>query len=290
MNILIIGGNRFFGKKLAQNLLRKGHDVTLLNRGSIEDGFGNSIKRLKCDRKDIESLRNQTSNKSWDVVYDQVCFDANEASDALDIFRNKTQHYIFTSSQSVYSPGSNLKEEAYDPRTHKFIEVAEKDKNYAEAKRQCEAVLFQAKDFPVTAVRFPIVLGRDDYTKRFQFHIEKIQKGEPLYFPNLEAQISFILSDDAALALEHIAGLGPQGPINAASSKPIVLADFLREISHVVGRDPLFAESTDVKNRSPYGIKSNWFMNVQKLSSLGYEARPIQTWLREEAIALTCAL
>ncbi|MFE6799688.1 NAD-dependent epimerase/dehydratase family protein [Paenibacillus chitinolyticus] len=56
-NVLILGGTRFFGKKLAANLLRGGADVTILTRGSIADSFGPGVKRLHADRTDAAALR-----------------------------------------------------------------------------------------------------------------------------------------------------------------------------------------------------------------------------------------
>lgn len=79
MKILIIGGNRFFGKRLSKNLINKGHDVTLLNRGNFDDGLGGEVKRIKCDRNEDVELEEQLKNLSFDVVYDQVCYDFYQA-------------------------------------------------------------------------------------------------------------------------------------------------------------------------------------------------------------------
>ena len=281
MNILVIGGNRFFGKKLAAKLLGTGHEVTLLNRGSLDDGLGNQVQRLTCDRTNEEALRNAVKNKSWDIVYDQVCFNADEAKSAREIFRDNTGHYIFTSSQSVYDAGSDIKEDVFNPLTYQFTEIADRFKSYAEAKRQCETVFFQS-GMPLTALRIPIVVGHDDYTKRFSFHIERVKKSEPIFFPDIAAKMSMISSDDAASVLEFL-GAGPAvGPVNAASAEPIVLANFLKTISDVTGSKAVMASEADDKNHSPYGIESNWYMNVQKLESLGYFARPIESWLSAE--------
>jgi nucleoside-diphosphate-sugar epimerase len=68
-----------------------------------------------------------------------------------------------TSSQSVYDSGPHLQESAFDPYTYQFAAVADETKDYQEAKRQAEAVFAKVKDFPVTFLRAPIVLGEDDY-------------------------------------------------------------------------------------------------------------------------------
>lgn len=75
-NILVIGGNRFFGKRLIGKLIANGDQVTVLNRGNLDDGFGNKVERIVCDRDDVQKLKSSVQNKNWDIVYDQVCFDA----------------------------------------------------------------------------------------------------------------------------------------------------------------------------------------------------------------------
>jgi nucleoside-diphosphate-sugar epimerase len=82
MKALIVGGNRFFGKKLAQQLVEAGHEVTLLNRGNIDDGLVSQVSRLKCDRQDRAGLRTAKGNSEWDVIIDQVCFSAKDAKGA----------------------------------------------------------------------------------------------------------------------------------------------------------------------------------------------------------------
>lgn len=68
------------------------------------------------------------------------------------------------------------------------------------------AVFMQQATFPVAAVRFPIVLGTDDYTKRLHFHIEHIREGREIGVPNSAAHISFIRSDEAADFLLWLSG------------------------------------------------------------------------------------
>lgn len=289
MKILIIGGNRFFGKKLTARLVRGGHDVTLLNRGNVDDGFGDKIRRLQSDRKNTAELKKITAGQKWDIVYDQVCFDADEARAACEIFSGTVGHYIFTSSMSVYDLGEDLRESIFDPLMHRFTDTANPKTAYAEAKRQCEAVFFQSALLPVTAVRFPIVVGADDYTGRFQFHVNRIQKSEPLFFPAIQSQMSMISSDDAAAVLEFLGlrtDLKAVGPVNAASAEPIVLAEFIRAIEGMIDKKARLADAADDKNHSPYGIGGDWYMNTQKLQSLGFEAQPIREWLPHETAAL----
>ena len=180
MQILLLGGNRFFGRKLARLLSEAGHDLTLLNRRGSDDAASLGARHLRCDRQDAAALRATLGpSQSWDVVFDQVCFEAADARAICEILAGRVGHYVFTSSQSVYAPGAAVREEVFDPLNHPFTKDARTGDDYAEAKRQCEAVFFRQSGFPVTAVRFPIVAGVDDYTGRLRWHLERVQQGAP---------------------------------------------------------------------------------------------------------------
>lgn len=282
MKILILGGNRFFGKKLAARLLTAGHQITLLNRGQLNDGFGSRARRLTCDRKNKKQLKNCLEGSTWDLVYDQICYTSKEAAEAMEIFKGRVGHYVFTSSQSVYAEGVDLSESAFDPFTYSFTKPVDEVSNYPEAKRQSEKQFFSDPAFPVTAVRFPIVVGADDYTGRFKFHVESILKNREMYFPNPLARISFISSDEAALVLEFLSNKEALGPVNAASKDPIQLKDFIHELEKHLLKKALWASEPTSANQSPYGISKDWFMNTDKLNKLGCHPRAIAEWLSDE--------
>ena len=63
MNILVIGGTRFFGIPMIEELLKSGHDVTIATRGLSADSFGSRVKRLILDRADAQSVRNALSGR-----------------------------------------------------------------------------------------------------------------------------------------------------------------------------------------------------------------------------------
>jgi len=57
VNVLVIGGNRFVGLLATWRLVARGDRVTLLNRGSLPDPFGDRVERLRGDRTtDLERL------------------------------------------------------------------------------------------------------------------------------------------------------------------------------------------------------------------------------------------
>lgn len=277
MKILIIGGNSFFGKKLAHNLVAANHDITLLNRTNLDDDLGDKVQRIKCDRSDTTKMKELLADTFWDVVYDQVCFDYDTAKAACEIFNNRVAHYIFTSSQSVYNAGKNLKEDDFNPGTHEFTQKETAFSNYAEAKRQAEVGFETLAAFPASYVRFPIVLGDDDTTQRLLFHYNRIKEGKEIFFNSLDAKISFISSDDAARSLMHIGENRILGPINCCNTGGISIGNFVNIIEDTVGKKLVLAKEKSDENYSPYAIDEDWFMSNELLCESGFDITNIKS-------------
>ncbi|HEX7064334.1 MAG TPA: NAD-dependent epimerase/dehydratase family protein [Bacillales bacterium] len=279
MKILVLGGTRFFGKRLVEKLIGQGDQVTIGTRGQTEDPFGDKVNRVQLDRFDRDSLKAAAGSESWDVVYDQICFSPNDALAACEIFKGKTGKYIFTSSMSVYDLSEEINEDAFDPYTYP-VEKGDKDQfSYNEGKRLAEAVFFQHADFPVTAVRIPIVMGTDDYTERLLFHIERVKDGRPFGMPNRGAKLSFISSEEAADFLDWAGKSELNGPVNACADGDISLDELLKLIEKEVGRKAVVKEEADDDDRSPYGVPSSWTLDNSRAKAAGFSFTSLRDWL-----------
>lgn len=276
-NILVIGGNRFFGKHLVSQLLEQGHKPVLFNRQKSDDGFGSQVERINGDRDDYDSLHVVASSKKWDFVFDQVCFTANQAEVAVSHFTNQVGRYIVTSTQSVYDYGVNLNETAFDPYHYQFSKTNNPD--YAEGKRQMEATFYQKAKFPVVAVRFPIVLGEDDYTKRLHWHFDRLKTNKGVHFPHLKARMVFVDSKEAGKILSLLPEVDWTRPLNVASPEPISMKDLLEMIENQMRKKFKFDSQAGNENVSPFGIKNDWFMNVDQLKKLNLKISPLMNWL-----------
>ncbi len=52
MNVLVIGGTRFIGRAIVEELLRRGHTVTVYHRGRHEVEFPSPVAHVHGDRRD----------------------------------------------------------------------------------------------------------------------------------------------------------------------------------------------------------------------------------------------
>ncbi|GIP35689.1 NAD-dependent epimerase/dehydratase family protein [Paenibacillus sp. J2TS4] len=278
--VLVIGGTRFFGKKLVQRLIHDQADITILTRGTTPDPFGDSVKRLQVNRTDRTALSQALGSMSFDVVYDNICFTAQEAEDAVHLFAGRTDKYIVTSSLSVYPFGEGRKRESdFDPYSYPLPETYPGKDDYAEGKRLVEAVLFQKAPFSVAAVRFPIVLGHDDYTRRLHFHVEHIQQGQPLGIPNPKAFLSFIHSDEAAAFLAWLGHSQLQGSVNACAQGETSPGKIVSLIEQALHTQAQVMQETEPEHRSPFGIPRPWYMDTAKAEAAGFVFEQLDDWL-----------
>jgi len=281
LNILVLGGTRFFGKKLVELFIQNGHSVTILTRGQSGNPFGTKVKQLIVNRDDADSLSQALSNTTWDIVYDNICYSPNEAHKICEILEGKTKKFVFTSTLSTYEIDGIVKtEEDFNPYDYEVRMGNREDFSYGEGKRQAEAVLFKEATFPVVAVRFPIVMGENDYTRRLHFHVERVLQEQPISLPNIEAKMSFITDDEAAAFL-YFAGITPiEGPYNATAAGAISLKDLLGLIEETTGKSAKISlVGNDEMSQSPYGVPADWYMSTTKAEAAGFTFSHLHDWL-----------
>lgn len=279
---LILGGTQFVGKRLVQLLLNEGIEVTIATRGRTADPFGDKVTRLKIDREDAVSLNEAFHDKEWDVVFDQTCYSSQEAQDALRALTGKIKKYIFTSSQAVYDFGTLHKEENFDP--HSFSPILKNRREYVgyvgyqEAKRAAEAILFQNASVPVVAVRFSIIVGKDDFTNRLKFHVDHVIQQKPINIENLDMRYGFIDSKEAAQFLLNIAKSDYQGPINPGSAGDISLGELVTLIETLTETKATLSPNGAA---SPYNLPGSWSTDTSLAQSMGHSFTPLQQLLEE---------
>lgn len=278
MNILIIGGTRFFGVHLVESLLKDGHEVTILTRGNTRDSFGNKVKRLLLDRTDIDSLSYNLAGKEYDVVYDNIAYCSNDVKKLLDSV--KCDRYIVTSSASIYSNWHmDMKEEEFNPLTHPLKWCDRIDDTYDEIKRQVECATFtEYKEIPSVAVRFPFVIGEDDYTKRLYFYVEHVVKEIPMKVDNIESSICYVDSKEAGSFLAWLALQPHTGSINGCNYGTKKISEVIDYVKDKTGKLPIFHEDGD---EGPYNGAESFSLSTDKCNQWGYEFTDLNDWINK---------
>jgi len=182
VKVLVMGGTRFNGLALVQELARAGHDVTILNRGQSKAELPRRVRRLYCDRTDAQKMRDTLGGEEFDCVQDISAYRPEDVQLMADIFRGRTEHYIFASSTVIYAATSLL------PITeHHTVERGEDQNDYGMNKLLCEDILmreFRERDFPASIAAFSMVFGPHNIIpEREQRMFVRIARGRPVLIP-----------------------------------------------------------------------------------------------------------
>lgn len=294
MKVLVLGGSNLVGPALVSELLGDQADVTVATRGLTPDPFEDLVSRVKIERGERASLQTLASMRPWDVIYDQICFTADEARMACDTFAGRVGRYVLTSSVAVYAPASDLVERDFDPYNYPAdpqveLSALPQHLRYAEGKRAAEAVFFQQAKFPVASVRFPNILGANDASRRLDWHVNFVQKHLPIFVPSPKIRQSLVWSEDVGRFLKWLGSQTHTGPINAASSDSISVGDFLEIIAATVGSSVVYAQECTGENHSPFGLSEDFTINTQLAKALGFEFVTTAVWLpqliREQVVS-----
>lgn len=278
MKALIIGGNRFLGKALANELIRNGISVTTLNRGSLSPKYAGPVDHIKCDRNDIAAFQKAVNGKVFDVVYDMICTDPKVAADTAKSLEGVCGRLILASTSFVYPYGQHIHEEQFDPGNYS-IPPDYLGLGSSELKRLTEAVYTQKTNLKVTLVRLPFVFGADDPSDKLKKIIKKIFFKEEIYIPNKSARFSVIAVEDAAKAMAKLGIYPSEGPINLASEIPVSMGQIIKIIEELSYRTASYTEKGDAKSISLFSLKTDWYIDTNRLKRLDFLAKPPIQWL-----------
>lgn len=277
MQVLVIGGTRMMGIHLVQRLIDHGHEVTIATRGKTADAFGAAVKRIHWNRYDEECIQKTIDNLYFDVVYDSLAYCSNDVCKLL-----KHLHcgkYIMISSATVYPKNDVLAEELFDPLAGEVVWCNRADVPYDEGKRQAERALFQK--FPqinALAVRFPYVIGRDDYTKRLRFYVEHICQNKSMFVDNLDTKLTFVNSTEAGRFLAYFADYDCFGVINGANSGRISIREIADYVEQKTGMQAIFTPDGDA---APYNGDESHSISTEKAVKNGFVFSPLHHWIYE---------
>ena len=278
MNILVIGGTRFFGIHMVNELLTAGHEVTIATRGLAADSFGDKVKRIVLDHGNPESIKQALRGFHFDVVIDKIAYCSNDIRYIMDVV--DCDKFIHMSSTAVYqSLHMDTKEEEFNGQEKELIWCDRMDASYDEVKRQAECALCQRySDKKWIAVRYPYVVGIDDYTNRLRFYVEHVVKGIPMYIDNIDSQMGFIRSEEAGKFLAFLVEKEYEGAINGCSYGTISMRAVIEYVEKKTGKKAVFNKAGQ---SAPYNGQEEYSINVEKAEILGYAFSNIKDWIYE---------
>ena len=275
MEILVLGGTRFFGVHMVNDLILKGHNVTIATKGTTPDNFGHSIERIKFNRLEPESIRNSLGNKKYDVICDSLAYCSLDVKNLLD--NVQCERYVMVSTTAVYNKYIDTKEEDFNPLDSSVIWCDRTKFPYDEMKRQAERALFQSySNQNAVSVRFPFGIGKDDYTKRLYFYIEHVVKGIPINIDNIDKQMGYVDSKEGGKFLSYLADSNFTGVINGCSKDTISLREIINYTEKKTGENIILSSDGD---NAPYNGEVEYSINTDRAKDIGYEFSALKDWI-----------
>jgi 2'-hydroxyisoflavone reductase len=182
MRILILGGTGFIGPHMVAEALRRGHDVTLFNRGRTNSKLFPDLVTLVGDRNNaLDSLKGQ----SWDAVIDNSGYVPRHVEDSARLLASAASHYVYTSTISAYASLANPVDEDA-PLARIDDESVEEVTNgtYGPLKALCEKrAAEEFGDDRLTIIRPTYICGPGDRTDRFTYWPARTLLGGEMLWP-----------------------------------------------------------------------------------------------------------
>lgn len=240
MKTLVIGGSRFVGLHLVQELLRQGHEVTVFNRGQTPVEFPPGVKRLYGDRKDYDTVRSVLGTGDFDAVFDTSAYVREDVQPLPELFAGRIGHYVFTSTTAVYERSHIM------PITEDFSLARRPGVNpYAANKIECEDYLrraFEEKGFPATFVRPCMVYGPDNnIPQREASFFARFLQGRKIVVPGDGLTlIHFVHIGDLARLFTSVLERGSTigEAYTGAGAEAITIDGYISTIADIVGVEP----------------------------------------------------
>jgi nucleoside-diphosphate-sugar epimerase len=184
MKVLFLGGTGIISTACTDLALKRGLDVTLLNRGAHGQVPGTRL--IKSDLGDVPNVARALGGQTWDAVVDFIAYRPLELEQRLTLFRDRTSQYIFISSASAYQkPPTHYLTTESTPLANPYWE-------YSRDKIACEEFLmgvYRASAFPITIVRPSFTYG--DTVVPFALNVwgktftvvDRLRRGQPVIVP-----------------------------------------------------------------------------------------------------------
>ena len=247
MKILVIGGTIFLGRHLIEAALKRGHEVTLFNRGRHNADLYPQIEKLRGNR---ESNLSALQGKTWDVVIDTCGYVPSVVRKSAEFLRDAVEHYTFVSSCSVYgdfdprgtdenSPVAEITPEqiaeAKQVNTGERATAATYGEAYGALKVLCERAAEEAMPNRVLNVRAGLVVGKYDSIERFTYWVRRVAQGGQILAPGKSSRrVRVIDVSDLAEWIIEMAENRRAGIYNATGAEDnLTFGEMLKEIRRV---------------------------------------------------------
>ncbi len=150
MKALFIGGTGTISTAISELCVKRGWELTLLNRGTASARVPEGARVLVADARDEDAVRAALGDERFDVAADFIAFTPEDVRRDIRLFQGRVGQYIFISSASAYQKPLSM------PWITESTPLFNPYWEYSRDKAACEETLMRAyreSGFTVTIVR-----------------------------------------------------------------------------------------------------------------------------------------
>jgi nucleoside-diphosphate-sugar epimerase len=241
-NVLIVGGTRFSGLYLWRELHKRGHKITLFNRGITEivklpsetdDEFidrKQQARYIKGDRTVANDLE-QLKTESFDVIYDINGRTVADTAPLADMFKGKVEHFVYMSCAGVYKKSATMPH---------FEGDTEDENGGHKGKLDTEAYLRES-GLPFTSIRPSYIYGPLNYSPLEEYVFARLQKKRKICIPGHGQHIAGLGHvEDLAVAMAQVIGREhAKGQVyNIQDQQSVTFESLCALCCQAMGKDP----------------------------------------------------
>lgn len=238
MRLLILGGNAFLGRSVAQVAVGAGDDVTCAARGTSGDVPG-SARFVRIDRDGPDAYA--AIDGTFDVVVD-VSSRPSHVRAAVAALADRVAHWVYVSSASAYVDNVTPGQRAADAVTHEpagpdVDDPAGNDhENYGPCKVACERAVRDGMGTDHAFIcRAGLIVGPRDVSGRFTYWpVRLADGGEIAVAGEADDAVQWVDVRDLAAWLVH-AGRTRVAGVYDGICAPVSRASFLAGVAAGVG-------------------------------------------------------
>lgn len=182
LRLLVLGGTGFIGPHMVREALRRGHEVTLFNRGRTNDDLFPDLETLIGDRNgQLDAL----SGHTWDAVIDNSGYVPRHVADSARLLAPSANHYVYISTVSVYASLAEPVDENAPLAVMDDESVEEvTNETYGPMKALCEKrAAAEFGEDRLTILRPTYICGPGDRTDRYTWWPVRTMRGGEMIWP-----------------------------------------------------------------------------------------------------------
>ncbi len=293
MKVLILGGTHFLGRHLVESALRRGHRVTLFNRGLTAPGLFSGVEEIYGDRDGSLVALN---GRSWDVAIDTSGYVPRVVRASAEFLRPHVGRYVFVSSISVYA---NFDKEGMDEEfpVGQLADAAIEDVQafYGPLKALSEGAVQSVYGSDSFIVRPGLIVGPHDPTDRFTYWVRRFARGGNVLVPGTpDRRVQFIDARDLADWMMRGTESGLAGIYNVTGpSQPLTMGQLVMTLQSAIpssGRPVWVNENFLVQHHVAEwselplwttGLPGFMAIGIQGALRAGLEFRPLVETIRD---------